>query len=176
MLDYWLDRKFKILKNVKIVDIDKECTVKALIADDPRGNKSINLAAMGSGLSQLVPVVVQTILTPPQGCLLVEQPEIHLHPAAQADLADLFIKCAKDKRQIIIETHSEHLLLRVRRRIAEGKISPDLVRIFFVEKRRGETKVDTISLQKNGHFEHWPRGFFEEGYKEAMAIAEAQPE
>ncbi|MFC1605222.1 DUF3696 domain-containing protein, partial [Planctomycetota bacterium] len=117
---------------------------------------------------------VQTVLTPKNGCLIVEQPEIHLHPAAQANLADLFVHYANEGKQLVVETHSEHLLLRVRRRIAEGKISPDKVRIFLVEKSGTSTRIRCLKLEKNGHFQRWPKGFFEEGYKEAMAIAEAQ--
>lgn len=172
-LNYWLNRKFKLLKNVRIRDIDDAGTVKTLVADDPRGEQNINLASMGCGISQLVPVVVQTILMPDAGCLLVEQPEIHLHPSAQADLADLFIENTRGNRQFIIETHSEHFVLRLRRRIAEGKIKPEQVGIFFVEKQRGVTKIERLDLKPNGHFEEWPEGFFEEGFEEALAIAEA---
>ena len=175
-LDHWLDKKFRILKNVTIHDLDKGKTVKAILADDPRGEKKINLAAMGTGLSQIVPVIVQTVLTPQDGCLIVEQPEIHLHPAAQATLADLFVEYTRKEKgpQFIIETHSEHFVLRIRRRIAEGKLPPNRVTIFFVQKERGQTKVRQLKLRRNGQFVRWPRGFFEEGYKEAMALAEAQ--
>ena len=172
-LNYWLDKKFNILKRVRIRNIDKAKTVKALIADDPRGEKNINLASTGSGLSQIVPVIVQTILTPKNRCLIVEQPEIHLHPSAQANLGDLFVEYAKQDRQLIIETHSEHLLLRIRRRIAENKIPPELVNVFFVEQWGGQTRIRNLKLDDHGHFIRWPRSFFEEGYKEAMAIAEA---
>jgi hypothetical protein len=173
-LNYWLEKKFKVLKNIRILDIDKGKTIKALIADDPRGDENINLAAMGSGVSQLVPVVVQTVMTPPKGCIIIEQPEIHLHPAAQASLGDLFVQSAKRNRQLIIETHSEHLVLRIRRRIAEGKLSPDKVRFFFVDKYKRKTRVRHLPIKSNGHFKRWPAGFFEEGYKEAMALAMAQ--
>lgn len=172
-LNYWLGSKFKLLKNIELVDIDKAGTVKTLIADDPGGSKKINLASMGCGISQLVPVVVQTVLLPKSGCLLVEQPEIHLHPSAQADLADLFIGNIRGRRQFIVETHSEHFVLRLRRRIAEGKIKPEKIGIFFVEKKRGLTRIQKLNLKPNGHFEEWPTGFFEEGFEEALAIAEA---
>lgn len=173
-LNYWLDTKFRILRNVRILDIDKAKTIKAIVADDPRGDKNINLAAMGTGLSQLVPVVVQTVLTPKDGCILIEQPEIHLHPKAQAALGDLFVQHAKQGRQIIVETHSEHLLLRIRRRIAESRINPSLVQVFFVDKLRNQTRIRQLSVGKGGHFKRWPAGFFEEGYREAMALAMAQ--
>ena len=173
-LNYWLEKKFRVLRNIRILDVDKGKTIKALIADDPRGDKDINLAAMGSGISQLVPVVVQTVLTPRKGCIIIEQPEIHLHPAAQASLGDLFVHSARRNRQLIIETHSEHLVLRIRRRIAEGKLTPDKVRFFFVDKHQRRTRVRNLPIKANGHFKRWPAGFFEEGYKEAMALAMAQ--
>jgi hypothetical protein len=172
-LNFWLGSKFKLLKNIELIDIDRAGTVKTLIADDPRGSKKINLASMGCGISQLVPVIVQTVLLPQSGCLLVEQPEIHLHPSAQANLADLFIGNITGRRQFIVETHSEHFVLRLRRRIAEGKIKPEKIGIFFVEKKRGLTRIQKLNLKPNGHFEEWPTGFFEEGFKEALAIAEA---
>jgi predicted ATPase len=103
----------------------------------------------------------------------VEQPEIHLHPAAQTALADLFLEQMREGRQFIIETHSEHLVLRIRRRIAEGKVKPESVRIFFVEKIDGVTQVKELKLTESGHFSDWPKGFFEEGYEEAMALARA---
>jgi len=173
-LNYWLDKKFHVIKNIRILNIDSDKTIISIYGDDWHGDKNINLALMGSGLSQIVPVIVQTIITPKNGCVIIEQPEIHLHPAAQATLGDLFVRYAKNNKQIIVETHSEHLLLRVRRRVAEGKISPDLVSIFFVDKSKNETRIRKLNLQKNGHFKSWPANFFEEGYREAMAIAMAQ--
>ena len=161
------------MKRIELRDIDRAGTVKTLIADDPRGSKKINLASMGCGISQLVPVIVQTVLLPQSGCLLVEQPEIHLHPSAQANLADLFIGNITGKRQFVVETHSEHFVLRLRRRIAEGRVKPERIGIFFVGKRRGQTRIQKLELKPNGHFEKWPTGFFEEGFEEALAIAEA---
>jgi len=172
-LNYWLGNKFKLLRNIHVETVDAAGTIRTLIGDERKGMKHINLASMGFGISQLVPVVVHVVLLPESGCLLVEQPEIHLHPSAQADLADLFIENIKHNRQFIIETHSEHFLLRLRRRVAEGRIKPGKVKILFVEKVRGLTKVKQASLQSNGHFVEWPSGFFEEGYKEALAIAQA---
>lgn len=174
-LDEWLSNRFKLTGPVSLDFVDEARTIVSLTAK-ARGNNnvSINLADMGIGVSQLVPVIVQTVLLPPQGCLLVEQPEIHLHPGAQADLADLFIDALGEGRQFIIETHSEHLVLRVRRRIAEGKLDASRVRIFFVQLRAGKTHVRQLRLDEHGHFPKWPKNFFEEGFEEAMAIAEAQ--
>jgi hypothetical protein len=172
-LDRWLNTRFKLLKNVQMHNVDTGGTIRTLLADDKKGVSNINLASMGCGISQLVPVIVHVVLTPESGCLLVEQPEIHLHPSAQADLADLFIENIKFKRQFLVETHSEHFILRLRRRIAERRIKPERVRIFFVEKTRGLTRIRPLSLTADGHFIDWPKGFLEEGYREALAIVEA---
>lgn len=172
-LNYWLGRKFKLLRNIQVNNVDTAGTIRTLVGDERKGMKHINLASMGFGISQLVPVIVHVVLLPESGCLLVEQPEIHLHPSAQADLADLFIENIKHNRQFIIETHSEHFILRLRRRIAEGHIKPEKVKILFVEKVRGLTRIKQPTLKSDGHFVEWPEGFFEEGYKEALAIAEA---
>lgn len=171
-LNYWLKTKFKLVRNVEMLSLDRSGTIKSLVAENPRGEK-INLAWMGCGISQLVPVVVQTVMTPNSGCLLVEQPEIHLHPSAQADLADLFVESVRGDRQFIIETHSEHFILRLRRRIAQGRIRADRVAIFSMEKKQGVSKIKRIHLRSDGHFDEWPEGFFEEGFNEALKIAEA---
>jgi hypothetical protein len=173
-LNFWLDKKFQMLRDVRIVNLDRGGLVRTLVAKDRAGRQKINLAATGTGISQIVPVVVQTLLGPKDGCLIVEQPEIHLHPAAQTTLADLFLDSLQDQRQYIVETHSEHFVLRVRRRVAEGKAKPEDVRIFFVEKPGDHTTLRMLDLTPTGQFNEWPEHFFDEGYKEALALAEAE--
>ena len=156
------------------LEVDRAQSVYMLLADECHGQKGINVAGMGEGVSQVLPVVARALATNANDCLLIEQPESQLHPALQAELADLFIDVVQTgKRQILVETHSEHLLLRVRRRIAEGSLKPDQVAILFVEKERGESKVHRLDLNSRGHFSDWPKGFFDEAYQEAMALAEA---
>lgn len=172
-LNYWLDKKFKIVHDLEIEDIDKSKTIKSLVAKTVRKGPAINLSSMGCGISQIVPIIIQTLNLPKGGCLIVEQPEIHLHPKAQADLADLFIQSSKENKQFIIETHSEHFILRIRRRIAESKIDPSKVKLFFMQRKGEGIEIEQCSFKDNGHFEKWPKGFFEEGYKEAASILKA---
>jgi predicted ATPase len=170
----WVADDFKMLRSLELVDVDESGTILALLGDERGGFEGINLANMGEGLSQLLPIIARVLTTPEFGSLLIEQPELHLHPAAQADLADLFIGgAAKRNRQVIVETHSEHLLLRLRRRIAEGKLDPSEVAILYVERDGSESSVRSIDLDAGGHFDDWPKGFFDERYREALAIAEA---
>jgi predicted ATPase len=170
----WVSNRLHLLAKLRLVDVDTSGTVLSLLGDENEGFESINVANMGEGISQLLPIIVMVLTTAPDACLLIEQPEIHLHPAAQADLADLFVENARaGSRQYIVETHSEHMLLRLRRRIAEGRISPDRVAILYVERKRDGSVVRSLDLDDRGLFEDWPEGFFDERYQESLKIAEA---
>jgi predicted ATPase len=170
----WISSAFGMLEDLRIVDVDEAGTVLALLGDERNGFRNINVANMGEGISQLLPIIARVLTTPSGGALLVEQPELHLHPAAQADLADLFIAGAQSgNRQYIVETHSEHLLLRLRRRIADSTIAPADVAVLYVERGAKSSSVRSLDLNSSGEFEDWPKGFFDERYREALAIMEA---
>ena len=135
-----------------------------------------SIANAGFGASQVLPLIVQALVSPPRSLTIAEQPEIHLNPSIQCVLADLFISMAQKRQTVIVETHSEHLLLRLRRLIAEEKISSDDVAIYFVEKEDNESKIREIKLQENGHINpiDWPKGFMGETLKESIALASQQ--
>lgn len=108
--------------------------------------------------------------------LLLEQPELHLHPKLQMDLADFLIACCKSGRQIIIETHSEHIVNRVRRRIAEGDESEleNLIGILFAEQKNGVTQYRSPSINKFGGLgSDWPDGFLDVGAGKWKTFLEA---
>lgn len=144
-----------------------------------RGNISVDLADVGHGIQQVLPVLVQQLShqTSASDSLLdlVEQPELHLHTAAHAPLGDLFLETARlGKTQVLVETHSENLLLRIRRRIAEGEISPDLIALYFVEENSdGCSTVKPIDIATDGSLAWWPEGVFTEGYEELKALTRA---
>lgn len=139
----------------------------------------INISQAGEGLHQVLPIVVQQQrhrLEPPNRAILdlVEQPELHLHDAVHAPLADLFICTAQLNRgTVVVETHSEGLLLRVRRRIAEGTFNPDDLAVYFVDRCPGGSLLRKISININGELSDWPAGVFLEGYEEILAIQRA---
>lgn len=137
---------------------------------------STNLANAGFGASQILPLIVQALTSNEGSMTIAEQPEIHLNPRLQCVLADLFVFMANKNQRIIVETHSEHLLLRLRRLIAEKKLDYNKVAIYFIEKINGESKIRNIELNQNGHIPplSWPEGFFGEGLKESLALATIQ--
>jgi predicted ATPase len=143
-----------------------------------------NLKDVGFGLSQVLPVIVQCYCGVESRMILLEQPELHLHPRAQADLGDLLIDALKDGHRFIIETHSEHILLRLRRRIAETtvkptetqyQLKPDDLAVYFVDRWGGKSRVNEVAVNEVGQIPAPPEGFrrfFSDDYDEMMVIAE----
>ena len=130
------------------------------------GGYEVDLTSVGVGVSQVLPVLVSCLMAKSDTILLIEQPELHLHPKLQMDLADFLIACCKFGTQIIIETHSEHIVNRIRRRIAEGddRELEDLVGILFVEQSNGVTQYRSPSINKFGGLgSDWPDGFLDVG-------------
>jgi predicted ATPase len=168
-INRWV-KEFGIAKEVRLQRLGKSNQYQVLFVDATT-NLPVNIADVGFGASQLLPIIVQGFYAPPGSALLIEQPEIHLHPKAQATLGDLLMEVVKaGDRQIIVETHSEHLLARIQRRIAEQKFSHEQVAIYYFEPTPGGTKIHRLELDEYGQLvEPIPEGFFEEGWREALA-------
>ncbi|MCW5970214.1 MAG: DUF3696 domain-containing protein [Blastocatellales bacterium] len=129
---------------------------------------------VGFGVSQILPVIALCYYAPEGSTLLLEQPEIHLHPAVQAGLADVFIDAIKTRGiQIILESHSEHLLRRLQRRMAEEKIGPAETAIYFCAMEDGESKLTPLNLDLFGFIENWPKDFFGDEFGEIAAMNKA---
>lgn len=121
----------------------------------------VTLVDMGYGLSQFLPVLVLCYYAPEGSTLILEQPGIHLHPMVQSQLADLLIEVVTERKlQILVESHSEHLLTRLQLRIAEEKISSDQTALYFCENEDGTSKLTPLSLDNLGNITNWPKNFF----------------
>jgi hypothetical protein len=131
---------------------------------------------IGSGIAQVLPIIVATVGW--EGMLLaVEQPELHVHPAIQQKIADMLIPYTHHNRFILLETHSEHIMLRLLRRIEETTenelekpeyaLKPDKVSVVFVEPTEEGVEITQLPIDETGEFtRNWPRGFFEERAKD----------
>jgi predicted ATPase len=134
------------------------------------------IANSGFGASQILPLIIQALVAEKESLTIAEQPEIHLNPKLQCELADLFVYMTKRDQKVIIETHSEYLLLRLRKLVAEKSISSDDIAIYFVKKEDGISNIKEVKIQKDGHInnEDWPNDFFEESLKESLGLATEQ--
>jgi len=120
-----------------------------------------NLKDVGVGVSQVLPVIVAALFAQPGHIVIIEEPESHLHPLAQSQLAELFSHISRERGvQFIIETHSEHLLTRLQRRVAEQVITPEKLAIYFVERDGTKAKINTLQLDEYGEISNWPENFF----------------
>jgi predicted ATP-dependent endonuclease of OLD family len=128
-----------------------------------QNNIDLDITDVGFGISQILPVIIQGFLSSNNSTTIIEQPEIHLHPKMQADLADLFIDIVKKTKgkKLVIETHSEYLLKRLRRRISEGLISPDDVSIclFSPQTKSKGAVIENLEIAEKGFFD-WPVDFY----------------
>jgi predicted ATPase len=129
---------------------------------------------VGFGVSQILPALVLCYYAPEGSIIILEQPEIHLHPAVQAGLADVFIDAVKTRGiQIVFESHSEHLLKRLQRRTAERNITPDTTALYFCEMEDGASKLTPLNVDHFGSIHNWPKDFFGDQFGEMAATTKA---
>jgi hypothetical protein len=176
--------RFDLGYELKLSSLSDETTAVhdlfALRLYDKSTGIHVGTTDVGFGFSQVLPVIAQCLISK-KNMILIEQPELHLHPRLQAELGDLFIDSAlgDPKNTLIIETHSEHLILRLLRRIresAEGKLSqgqipitPDDLAVVYAKPTKVGTKLVHLRVTEDGDFaDPWPDGFFAERAKELL--------
>lgn len=147
---------------------------KVGIKEDISG-ANVSLADVGFGYSQIIPVILLGLINDSNNLMLLEQPEIHLHPSSAANLADLFINFAKDDKKFVIETHSQELINRLRLRVIENPELKDKINIVFIESNSElGAQATQFEIDDNGMFPSWPDGFLDESKKLADAIINAR--
>lgn len=164
-------RLLKFLNEKIIKDFDKNKSYAVKFNNVENGHVT-GPKNIGVGISQVLPVIVYSI-EPASRFIAIEQPELHLHPRVQSPLADLFIDEALEsgdaKKTFLIETHSEHLVLRALKRIRHGVLSNQSLSILYVQNIDGISKVKKINLDEEGEFKtRWPHGFFAERREELL--------
>lgn len=145
----------------------------------PGLRQAVSLGSVGVGVSQVLPIIVQCLVAGPGALVVLEQPELHLHPAAQQRLADFLLACTEWGQSILVESHSEYLVLRLRRRIAEDHSDSlrSQVAILFAERDpNGATNYKDVALTPTGGVVEWPEGFFDQGPDEAHQLLVAAAE
>ena len=171
---YWL-RELGLIDSFRVSSIGGEETglyeVKV-----KRGFQSaeVSITDVGFGVSQLLPVLVLCYYVPEGSTILLEQPELHLHPSVQMGLTDVFIDVMKNRHvQIILESHSEHLLSRLQRRMAEGGLKQQDVALYFCSAGVEGSELRPLKPDDFGNILNWPKDFFGDRFGETVAIQEA---
>ncbi len=135
----------------------------------------LDLTSVGTGVSQLLPVIVMCVQAPVGSLLLIEQPELHLNPRVQQRLTDFLLAIARSGRHLIVETHSEYLISRLRRHVAEDldDALQNAIGIYFAKRVDGATTYDLVETNEYGGIEEWPENFFDQATEEEHAILSA---
>ena len=170
----WLQRLELIdsydLQPISDTDQDYEFLVKKY-----KSGPEVRLTDIGFGVSQVLPVLILCYYAPEGSILILEQPEAHLHPKVQSELADVLIDVVKNRNiQIILESHSEHLLLRLMRRIAEEEISSDQTALYFCQINDGTSEIERLNMDEYGNIRNWPQDFFGDATSELIKKTKAE--
>jgi predicted ATPase len=189
-VSFWLQH-LRLAKTIDVESLAKNINLFQLNLAGAGRTPAANLADVGYGISQVLPVIVQGLLMRPGGIYMVQQPELHLHPDAQAALADFFLYLACHGIRIVVETHSEYLLIRLRRRLAEGRLdihrslpglrrtslslSKNHVAVLLTETKRQQVgaKVTQLALGTSFQFENLPRDFMSQAIDDRMGLLKA---
>ncbi len=174
MVAHWL-RHLGLIHSFTVEEIapgSNRWQAKILTRED---SSEVLLTDVGFGVSQVLPVITLLLYVAEGSTVILEQPEIHLHPLAQAALADVLIHAATHRRvQVILESHSEHLLLRLQRRIAERSIGAKDVKLYFCDIRRGASVLTPLAVDLLGRIDNWPEHFMGDAFGEAAEAERAR--
>lgn len=160
-------KEMRLIEEFKINSISEQRQAYEVKLHTRLSQEWVDLPDVGFGISQVLPVLVQCFYAPPNSIIIMEQPEIHLHPNAQSALADVMIDVINSREngadrniQLVIETHSEHFLRRLQRRIAEEKLSQNKLSAYFAEITGSQPILKHLEIDIFGNIRNWPEHFF----------------
>lgn len=170
IIAHWL-RKLGLVHSFVIEEIALGSNLYQARVRQDAGSPEVLLTDVGFGVSQVLPALVLLYYVPEGSTILMEQPEIHLHPSVQSGLADAVLVAAKTRNlQVLIESHSEHLLRRLQRRVAEGGCRDGFVKLYFCRSHGLSASLEDLELNMFGEIQNWPQGFFGDEFGEIAAI------
>lgn len=171
---YWL-KELGLIHSFKVVPIANGSSLYEVKVRRTASSSEVLITDVGFGVSQILPVLVMCYYVPEGSIILLEQPELHLHPSVQMGLSDVFIDVIKNRNvQIILESHSEHLLNRLQRRLAEKTLEKDAVALYFCDTETSGSKLKPLNIDSLGNITNWPSGFFGDQFGEIAARQQAQ--
>ena len=156
----WLQR-LELIDSYDVQPVSDTGGDYELLVKQHKEGPQVPLTDVGFGVSQVLPVLILCYYAPEGSILILEQPEAHLHPKVQSELADVLIDVVKNRNiQIILESHSAHLLHRLQRRIAEEQISADDTALYFCQINDGTSEIERLKVDEYGNIRNWPQNFF----------------
>ncbi|SBO15729.1 atpase aaa-type core [Trichococcus flocculiformis] len=170
IFDYWikklLGKEYKVIS--KMIDSNKY----KIIITNTETNYEFSLDQIGFGVSQLLPVFTLLLTSKKNDVILIENPEVHLHPKLQSVFIDFCIFIFNNNRKLIIETHSEHIVNKLRINIKKDLIISNRVNILFFEQSNGQLRHSDIEIFEDGRIKSWPADFFDQTYYDLLGLIE----
>ncbi|MDQ6531064.1 AAA family ATPase [Flavobacterium sp. LHD-85] len=164
--------RLKVVKNEPYYEVK-------IVKDNFGSESEVNIVDVGQGMSQALPIIVKAYMKSNPSLVIIEQPELHLHPAAHGNLGELLVTSIKEsKNRFLIETHSENFILRLRRMVAEKRLDVNDLVIYSVEYDLEDncSFLKRINVDENGEVDYWPKDIFKESFEEVKALRKAQTE
>lgn len=156
----WL-KELGLIHSFRVQELVEGQNLYQVLVRKNKSSPEVLITEVGFGVSQILPVITLCFYAKEGSTIIIEQPEIHLHPKVQAGLADVLIEAIRIKNiQIILESHSEHLLKRLQRRIAEEKFSNEDAALYFCDSKNGHSEISELELDLFGTIKNWPKEFF----------------
>lgn len=168
LFDVWIKRMLGNQYRIRSRRLDK--SKYKVVVDEPEYGMEYEINQVGFGICQVLPILTMVLYSKRHDVLLIENPEIHLHPKLQAEIADLLIFALKNDRKIIVETHSEHIINRMRLRIKEDKSLKKRINIYFFEKHEDASGYQEIEVDYDGRINYWPEEFFDQSYYDTLGL------
>jgi len=172
----WL-QELGLIHSFSMEPVAQDSSIYQVVVQKTPSSAKVLITDVGFGVSQILPVLALCYYAPAGSIILLEQPEIHLHPSVQSGLADVFVDAVKNRKvQIVVESHSEHLLRRLQRRIAEQTVSSEETALYFCEAVAEGSKLTPLDVDLFGNITNWPKDFFGDEFGEMAAITKAAME
>jgi predicted ATPase len=172
----WL-QELGLIHSFAMEPVAQDSSIYQVVVQKTPSSAKVLITDVGFGVSQILPVLALCYYAPLGSIILLEQPEIHLHPSVQSGLADVLIDAVKNRQvQVVVESHSEHLLRRLQRRVAEQVVSPEDTALYFCQATADGSALMQLDVDLYGNILNWPKDFFGDEFGEMAAITAAAME
>lgn len=169
VFNYWIEKLLGTNYKIRSNSIDKDKFKVTIYETKTEVEYSLN--QVGFGISQILPLITLLLTSKKNEIILIENPEVHLHPRLQSLFVDLCIFVLENERKLVIETHSEHIINRLRFKIKENPELLNKINIMFFEKDdEGFVKYSDIEITKEGRLASWPKNFFDQTYNDLLGL------